>query len=131
MKTLSIFVLGVLLFFVNCQKTKQTDHNNSAVNNKDSLAITTKQMPEWAIHVPLEDGYIYAVGQAQSTRPEIARRKAMLDARVKLAKKLSSKGDSLTILLQGSKIKQEKQIRTGKHWQSFVLMEVPVKNSNN
>lgn len=119
-----VWLMAGLLLFAACKK-QQTDQKEPQNTTEDSLTIENENAPNWALHPPQQEGYVYAIGQATSSRPEIARRKAMLNARVKLAEKLSQQGDSLNSLLRWSRVKDEKQVKQGKGWQSFVLMEAP------
>ena len=121
------WLLAGLLLFAACKKETSEQKEEQNVTG-DSLTIQSENAPDWALKPPQEEGYLYAIGQATSSRPEIARRKAMLNARVKLAEKLSQQGDSLNTLLRWSKVKEEKQLKQGNRWQSFVLMEVPIKD---
>lgn len=119
----SLLLTGILLLGA-CKSQKEKE--KAPEQTKDSLTIEVQNAPEWAVRPPSQEGLLYAVGQASSLRPEIARRKAMLNARIKLAEKLNQQGDSLDFLLRWSRVKEEKQIKQGKRWHSFVLMELPL-----
>ncbi|APF18517.1 LPP20 family lipoprotein [Caldithrix abyssi] len=123
---LLILAAGLILFACKNEKDKQGNESTVETADSDSLALQVKNAPQWALSVPQKEGYLYAVGKGSSLRPELARKKAMLEARVKLAEKLSGRGDSLNVFLRRSRVKEETQIKDGGRWRSFVLLEVPL-----
>ena len=120
-----LFALLILLVILTCKKEQKQQPVKP-----DSSTVQIENAPSWFKTYPQQEGFLYAAGQATSSRPEIARRKAMLNARLKLAEKLKQQGDSLNTLLRWSRVKEEKQIRQGKRWQSFVLLELPLENNS-
>ncbi len=116
----------LLLIAGACKNQQKSEKPVQPAADSLNLDVQMDNAPDWALKPPQQDGVLYAVGQASSLRAELARRKAMLNARVKLAKMLAQQSDSLQELLRFSRVTKEKQIQEGKRWHSFVLMELPL-----
>jgi len=141
-----------LLFVLNSCKNKQPRQqqaptaDSTKAQKNSALSDPIEGTPAWFEQLPQKKGYLYALGQAHSLRPNLARDKAVLQARVRLARKVrelderpnrppADGGAKETVpheearqtVLEKSMIKRQKQIKKGKQWQVFVLLEMKVK----
>ena len=71
----------------------------------DSAVLRTAadSLPDWADRIQRKSGYFYMIGTGRSSSPEIAKKKAVMDARGQLAGQLSPKSppDSLNTEVSG------------------------------
>ena len=150
-----IFVLLIIVFILAaCEKKEQQQTMPEQADSLNTEADSTKiaineNAPEWFNHLPSEDGFLYAVAEGRSIRANIAESKALLKARSKLAEKVeqlelseteehSAAGaddadgetDKHSVILEKSRIKHKKQIKVGKQWHVFILLEMPLNKNN-
>ncbi len=134
MRFRNMLKLALVLFILTTAcKQKQSEKQT---NNPDTLATNVvdkknegQNVPEWFRRVPQREGFVYAVGQASSKRPELARKKALLKAQTALAEKAGSveKG----VELKSVHVIKEHQVKQGARWQCYVLMEAPLQTKAN
>ncbi len=149
------YVITALLLFTACGKNKDEKSNVPQTPGVDSAAVDTVslQVPvfngintlSWVTRPPEKEGYLYASGWGRSLRANISRNKAMLKAQKELSRLLKRRPaletDSLKlhrggvqdvpdseidVSLSSWRILQQKQIKKGRYWYSFVLIELPV-----
>jgi len=150
-KLIFIFGLAALVLF-SCEKQKdsrQSSTASQAAAGTDSSAVKpvsddAPQAPAWYQRLPQKEGMLYAAAKGRSLRPNMARNKAVMQAQKQLAAQVEAlnQPDSLKIktgggaqaaeqenggvLLTKAIIKNQKQVKKGKYWYVFVLMEMPV-----
>lgn len=152
MRQIFVFLIFVLIF-AGCEKKEQQtlpDQADSLNMVADSTKIASNEnAPEWFNHLPSEEGYLYAVAEGRSIRANIAESKALLKARAKLAEKVEelqlsetdkssaagaddadAETDTRIVILEKSRIKHKKQIKVGKQWHVFILLEMPLNKNN-
>jgi len=106
---------------------------NSGIADKSIL----KNAPDWFKTIPVEKGILYAIGTAKSRRLNLASDKAVTKAQISLAEQVKLKTESaggadtedvtesdLDIVLKKSLIKNQTQIKEGKLWRVYVLLEM-------
>ena len=145
-----LILLGLVFFLAAaCGKKEQQklpeQADSLAVAADSAKSVFNENAPEWFNQPPARDGFIYAAAEGRSQRANIAESKALLRARAKLADQLEEHRLSETektsaagadeehgntethhVVLQKSRIKYKKQLKTGKQWHVFVLMELPL-----
>ena len=129
-RKLIIFIIPLFLVAYSCTKKESSEQQQSQA---DSLANVQKDLlipadaPAWYSAKPEVQGYLYGRGMARSRRVNIARDKAVLKAQAELAELLKSDSTlSVPVELKNTLIKEQKQIREGKHWRVYVLLEAPL-----
>ena len=133
---LFLFTTIALISFVSCskkqeQKTAPADSLKvDSVNSVQSETQAAMNGPEWFKNPPKAEDVLYAVGQASSQSPTIAREKAIMNARVAMAEFLKKEKsglspDSLNVDLRFSRVAKETSVKKGKRWYHYVLMEMP------
>ncbi len=127
--------------------------------SKQSMqSADTGNVPDWFVNPPSDPNYLYAANTQTSQDLQLAIDKATTGARSEIGRQIEAKLKSLqkkfteetgsgedaqllqmfsqaekTIVsttLSGSKIKKQKQIRDGKMWRSYVLVEYPIGAAN-
>ena len=94
---------------------------------------------EWFKKIPDQDGFVYAVGAASSRNLSIASDKAVTKAQISLAEQIKNKtetpggadtenvtDDDLYVVLNKSLIKEQSQIKDGKLWRVYILLEMQI-----
>ena len=137
MKKLLLFITTIaLISFVSCSKKQEQKTAPADSLNVDSVNSVQKERqddvngPEWFKNPPRAEEVLYAVGQASSQSPTIAREKAIMNARVAMAEFLKKEKsglspDSLNVDLRFSRVTKETSVKKGKRWYHYVLMEMP------
>ncbi|MDZ7724022.1 MAG: hypothetical protein U5R06_14735 [candidate division KSB1 bacterium] len=84
-------LLGALLIGLTGCSGKDTEPPASGAPASEALIdsavfrTAADSLPDWANHVQRKSGYLYMIGTGRSSSPEIAQKKAVLNARVQLA----------------------------------------------
>jgi len=139
-----LFVVTIFIFSCNEKKEIHPDQLDS-LKNIDSALVDSgivdksilKNAPDWFKTIPVEDGVLYAIGTAKSRRLNLASDKAVTKAQISLAEQVKLKTESaggadtedvtesdLDIVLKKSLIKNQTQIKEGKLWRVYVLLEM-------
>lgn len=134
MKSKKTVILIILLFLTVFSCTKKETPETLPMR-ADSLANIQKETlvpadaPSWYLAKPETEGYAYGRGMARSRRVNIARDKAVLKAQAELAELIKTDSTLATpVELKNTRIKEQTQVREGKQWRVYVLLEAPVLN---
>ncbi len=127
----SAFLIFALSFCKGEKKPAPGQDDSLAVIRVDSLPEKAEEsLPSWFREIPQKPGTLYAVGRGKSSRMNLSREKAMLNAQAALARLFAQKKnkatDSLNVLLTRSHVVKEKQVRRGNRWYTYVLIEMPL-----
>ncbi len=135
----SILIIIGLMFLISCTKKQEekrpvtTDSLSvDSLHTGNSANQQSMEGPQWIKTPPSQEGFIYVVGKGESRSKTIAREKAIMNAQVALAEMLKKEKsgtspDSLNVYLKMSHVAKEKSLKKGKHWQHFVLVEMPTR----
>jgi len=137
-KAIKICVTGIFGLFLMLALSFCKGEKKPATGQADSLAIVQddslpkeagETLPSWFREIPQKPGTLYAVGRGGSSRINLSRERALLNAQAALAR-LFAQGknkatDSLNVLLTRSHVVKEKQVRRGNRWYTYVLIEMP------
>ena len=127
-----IIILSIMLLFVllSCSKKEPSDQapqKADSLSNAHQDVLVPADAPAWYITKPETQGYLYGRGMARSRRVNIARDKAILKAQAELAELLNSDSTlTVPVELKNTLIKEKKQIKEGKQWRVYVLLEAPL-----
>lgn len=148
-------VLGLLSVLLSaCAKQKEEQPAAADSTAADSVTSDSARLqksetlgvsaPAWYAALPHEAGVLYAAAHGRSLRASIARDKAVMRAQRQLAEKLEmlTQNDTTESTAHGgakaeeeplqetqlikAKIIKQKQVKKGKFWYVFVLMELPL-----
>ena len=126
MKAQSAVTILFLCFFLCISACTKKDEKS--VQDQDSLQVHdhADSLADWIQELPQRPGYLYAAGSGRSRDPGIARKKAELEARTRLAEQLSDSlnADSLDQILVGAYLKDVRQEQSGDLWNVYVLIEL-------
>ncbi len=127
----SAFLIFALSFCKGEKKPVPKQDDTLAVVREDSLSEKTEAaLTSWLREIPQKPGTLYAVGRGSSSRMNLSREKAMLNAQAALARLFAQEKkkatDSLNVLLTRSHVVKEKQVRRGNRWYTYVLIEMPL-----
>ena len=154
MRKLVGLLLAILFVLVACTKKEEADHRSSAADSaaRDTTSVQAPvdqgiEIPVWLENLPHRNGYLYASGWGKSLRANISKDKALLIAQNQLARRLQTASLASTdsvdqagsagaqaqengtnIALSAWKIVKQKQVKKGKYWYTFVLLELPLDN---
>jgi len=126
--------------------------------SKELSAVNTGEVPDWFVNVPQDPNYLFAVQTATSQDLQLAIDKAITGARAEIGRQVDTKikalqksfqeevgmGEDAQLLsqftsatktvvstsLSGSRVRQQKQVRDGNMWRSYVMVEYPIGAAN-
>ena len=141
-------IIVITLFLFSCKEKKDIPSDQlDSLKNVDSAFVDSglvesnilKNAPDWFKNIPNQDGFIYGIGTAKSRRLNLASDKAVTKAQISLAEQVKKKTEStigadsdeisesdLNVVLTKSVIKNQTQIKEGKLWRSYVLIEMEI-----
>ena len=128
-------VLTVVLFIAaaSCSKkesSEQTVQSTDSLTSMQNEVLVPADAPAWYSAKPDAPGFLYGRGMARSSRVNIARDKAILKAQAELAELLKSDSAlTVPVELKNTLIKEQRQIREGKQWRVYVLLETSVSDT--
>ena len=149
---MKIVLIPVLILFI-LAACDQKEHPQKEARQVDSLVagadsmqtIRDENAPEWFGQLPVKEGFLYAAAEGRSMRANLAQSKALLKARAQLAEELKKRSvreahettpagaDSESVAPAGqvvslgkTVVKQKKQIKVGRKWHVYILMEMPL-----
>ncbi len=125
-----LIILALLFVSLSCSKKEPKDQlpkNADSLSNVQQDVLVPADAPAWYTAKPETRGFMYGRGMARSRRVNIARDKAILKAQAELAVLLKTDSTlTVPVELKGTAIKEQLQIREGKQWRVYVLLETPV-----